>query len=1411
MTDNHYAVIVRQRTKLINEYKSLTPDAKRVLQLMAVCYESMVRADILRLCHTLHQVDPKRYPKLADKMFKVVMSELTSKGVLVFNHGYDYSCHPLLMEVVTREVVETGDFEAMVEAIEVQLPITRLPKNHAILFRGVEQFMRLARWAIYRQQLAEIPEMLKMLKEYAYMAYPVAFEDVIALVFNNPFDEDWARTFPPELVELVLMVNLSHSVWSLAPAMVELGCVEEACLEPEATCGEGLLVCAAEQFILRNRLADAEYCLNRLSAPVQAQMGQYYAWIAFLRGDIDRAISLYEAAFQVLKKSSRKRKVFFEDLSGVFLIFALIQRRGPQDLRSAAEYAEVLATRKPMHECRNIYIYLGQLIKFLHGDRTQKALLANSLYGQIVGIDAIVAGLCLYWMDPKQMPPHVTNLLLSVYDIVDFAEYTWLEMEVAEILAKLRPSGDFAERAKELRAQSGTIPLISIVKIIEPWELSLTALTNLTAPTVTGTAAVPQDAQMRLAWFVTHVGNYFSVAPKEQKRNKNGSWAKGRPVALKRLSRSPSEFGYLLPQDRRVCNHINVQTYSSYYGSSDASYTLKETAFLELVGHPYVFWEGLPDARLEVVQVEPELLVKKDSKRNCLIVQLSPAITNPKQELAIQKETLTRLRVTKIQSSHQQIAQILGSANQLEVPIAAQDRVLSAIAAISGLVTVHSDIGGGMENVESVPSDPKPHVHLLPANDGLKAAILVRPFAIGGSYFHPGKGGETVIAEIDGKRLQTTRQLKEERKLAKAVQQDCWVLSEWVAEDGEWVIDEPSACLELLTQLQELGDRVTIEWPEGEKMRVKRQLSAGQFSMNIKRQRDWFEASGELKISHDDVLNMQELMTLLDQSTGRFIPLGDGEFIALTETFRKQLENLRVFSEKSGKGVRFHPLAALALEDTLDEMGELKVDKAWKEQREKLQAAKNHKPKLPKTLKAELRDYQLEGFKWLAQLAHWGVGACLADDMGLGKTLQALALILTRSQDGPTLVIAPLSVCMNWLGEVAKFAPSLNVIQLGLGDRQGAIDGLQPQDLMICSYGLLQQEEVGEMLAGVEWQTIVLDEAQAIKNPQTKRSQAAMKLQAGFKLITTGTPIENHLGELWNLFRFINPGLLGSLESFNQKYAGPIEREQDEDARDRLKQLIQPFMLRRKKDEVLAELPSRTEILLQVELSKEETAFYEALRQESIRKLTDSDAAPGTKHLQVLAEIMKLRRACCNPALVKPKVKIKSSKLELFGETLEELLDNGHKALVFSQFVDHLAILKDYLNDRQIPYQYLDGQTPAKQRKQRVDAFQEGEGDVFLISLKAGGTGLNLTAADYVIHMDPWWNPAVEDQASDRAHRIGQQRPVTIYRLVAKGTIEDQIVDLHHQKRDLANSLLEGADMSSKVSTDDLLRLIQAG
>ncbi|MEC4853466.1 MAG: DEAD/DEAH box helicase, partial [Jaaginema sp. PMC 1079.18] len=808
---------------------------------------------------------------------------------------------------------------------------------------------------------------------------------------------------------------------------------------------------------------------------------------------------------------------------------------------------------------------------------------------------------------------------------------------------------------------------------------------------------------------------------------------------------------------------------------------------------------------VDIVAGEPELIVKKKGER--LTLEFSPKITTAR-DIIIVKETPTKLKVIEITSDHQRIATILGDRNRLEVPANASEQVLAAISGVSPIVTVHSDIGGGLETAREVPATPQPHVHLLPAGNGLKASLLCRPFGEVGSYYRPGKGGSTVIAEIDGERLQTSRDLKTEQKLAEAVLQASTILSRYNSQDGEWLIHDPEDCLQLLLELQELGEKVIIEWPEGEKLRISHKADFSQFQMQIRSQNNWFEANGELKLDENLVLDLQNLMELLEKTPGRFLPLGDNQFLALTQQFRQRLDELKNFGTKKGKGLQFHPLTSLVLEDAIADMGDIQADEHWQTQVRKIQEMKDLQPQLPSTLQAELRDYQQEGFEWLSRLAHWGVGACLADQMGLGKTLQALALILTQAPNGPTLIIAPTSVCGNWISEAQKFTPTLNPIQFSSRDRQATLDALQPFDLFVCSYGLLQQEDVSEMLANVQWQTIVLDEAQAIKNTATKRSQAAMKLQSQFKLITTGTPIENHLGELWNLFHFINPGLLGSWEQFNQRFASPIERQQDNQAKKQLKKLIQPFLLRRTKTQVLAELPSRTEITLSVELSEAEAAFYEALRQKAISSLADSEATAGTKHLQVLAAIMKLRRACCHSRLVLPESPLSSSKLEVFGEVLEELLEDNHKALVFSQFVDHLHIIRDYLDEKNISYQYLDGSTPAKQRQIRVNAFQSGQGDVFLISLKAGGTGLNLTAADYVIHTDPWWNPAVEDQASDRAHRLGQKRPVTIYRLVTKGTIEEKIVQLHHHKRDLADSLLEGTEMSGKLSTDELLRLM---
>jgi SNF2 family DNA or RNA helicase len=470
-----------------------------------------------------------------------------------------------------------------------------------------------------------------------------------------------------------------------------------------------------------------------------------------------------------------------------------------------------------------------------------------------------------------------------------------------------------------------------------------------------------------------------------------------------------------------------------------------------------------------------------------------------------------------------------------------------------------------------------------------------------------------------------------------------------------------------------------------------------------------------------------------------------------------------------------------------------------------MQNAQKHSPVLPMTLQAELRPYQLEGFHWLSRMANWGVGACLADDMGLGKTIQTLALILENTEKGATLVVAPTSVCHNWVNECSRFAPSLKVVLHAKERNPEILKQLGPGQLLVTSYGLLHQEI--EQLRTIPWQTVILDEAQVIKNANTKRSQAAHQLQGQIKLILTGTPVENRLSELWNLFRFINPGLLGSYESFSKRFVEPIEQHRDVAARQALKKIILPFMLRRLKSQVLTDLPPRIEQTVLVPFESEELAFYESLRQNALEKLVQTPLKEKNR-IHILAEITRLRRACCHPTLVAPEVSIPSSKLKAAEEIIEELRENRHRALIFSQFVGHLDKVKALLEEKGISYQYLDGSTSLDERQKRVAAFQNGQGDFFLISLKAGGTGLNLTAADYVIHLDPWWNPAVEDQASDRAHRLGQTRPVTIYRLIMEGSIEEKMVGLHQKKRGLADDLLDGTDLSGKLSDEELLALI---
>jgi superfamily II DNA or RNA helicase len=462
---------------------------------------------------------------------------------------------------------------------------------------------------------------------------------------------------------------------------------------------------------------------------------------------------------------------------------------------------------------------------------------------------------------------------------------------------------------------------------------------------------------------------------------------------------------------------------------------------------------------------------------------------------------------------------------------------------------------------------------------------------------------------------------------------------------------------------------------------------------------------------------------------------------------------------------------------------------------------------LPVGLQADLRPYQRSGLAWLQFLREYEFGGILADDMGLGKTIQALAHILVEKEAGrldrPALVVAPTSLMPNWQAEAARFTPGLRVLLLHGKERTALFDGIGDADVVLTTYALLGRDEVA--LRGHRYHLLILDEAQYIKNSRSKAAQTARLLDARHRLCLTGTPVQNHLGELWSQFHFLMPGLLGDERGFNTVFRKPIEQGGDMGRKDLLVRRLKPFMLRRTKDKVATELPPKTEIILPVELGGVQRDLYETVRVAMDRKVRDEIDRKGLarSHIVILEALLKLRQVCCDPRLLKTGAAGGSAKLEALMELLDTLISEGRKVLVFSQFTSMLALIADELNARSIAYVELTGSTV--DRAAPVAAFQAGQVGVFLISLKAGGVGLNLTAADTVIHYDPWWNPASENQATDRAWRIGQTQPVFVYKLIARGTLEEKIQDMQRRKGDLANALLAGdTELAPAIGAEDL-------
>jgi SNF2 family DNA or RNA helicase len=562
---------------------------------------------------------------------------------------------------------------------------------------------------------------------------------------------------------------------------------------------------------------------------------------------------------------------------------------------------------------------------------------------------------------------------------------------------------------------------------------------------------------------------------------------------------------------------------------------------------------------------------------------------------------------------------------------------------------------------------------------------------------------------------------------------------------------------------------------------------------------DWQVAVGGEALTAEEVAALAEAKRPLVRLRGRWVRVNRdllerlrrrrGRRISAAEALTAALTGSLVVD---GERVEFHAAGALAdLVDRLARAGRAAVEP-------------------PEALRATLRPYQRRGLSWLAQMCELGLGGCLADDMGLGKTVQVIALHLHRRPlgAGPTLVVCPTSLLGNWERELARFAPDVPVRRYHGGGRH--LEELAADEVVLVTYGVVRRDRA--VLAEVGWGLVVADEAQHAKNPLSRTARELRAIPAPARVGLTGTPVENRLTELWSILDWTTPGLLGPLERFRRSVAVPVERYRDADATERLARVVRPFLLRRRKSDprIAPELPAKTETDRVVPLTAEQATLYEAVVRETLAKIASSEGIE--RRGLVLGLLTALKQICNHPAqyLHQPgPLPGRSGKLAALEELLEVIVDEGEAALVFSQYVEMCALIRAHLADRGVPTLFLHGRVPARRREELVARFQDGRAPVFLLSLKAGGVGLNLTRATHVVHYDRWWNPAVEDQATDRAYRIGQDRPVQVHRLVTEGTLEDRIAELLASKRGLAEAVVGvGEAWITELSDAELAELV---
>lgn len=964
--------------------------------------------------------------------------------------------------------------------------------------------------------------------------------------------------------------------------------------------------------------------------------------------------------------------------------------------------------------------------------------------------------------------------------------YAFLQHELSAWL----PLGP--EAKSELTCRFGGEPLLSHARREETWERALRCI----GAEIEGGLKDSISCRKRLAWFVKgfHVTNAV-----EQSEDEDGKWINRRSFSVAKLKSSDLDF--LDSLDLQVIRELLEKPNTI----TDVDLAIP---LLADSGRLY-YGDGSETTPLPVeVKKERPCLEAYGQGKEILIssnVAMDPRGGIPRTVVSCTGTgTYSLIKVNALQRDI-----LKHMLKQKSFPVSALIALRHSLESMSGIIDVKENLSTSALNpIQS--NGGILSVRIAPVKNEYAVTLLATGMPGGNFRDLPSDGEQRIYDDVDNLTHCVDRDLDKEEENYHLIH--IFMEEEVKAEFHSYnkaTVYTPGGLLALLSYIYDNRNRYFAEWPEGVRLKFKGDIKAEDVDVQVQTEEKWFKVEGVVRFGGKTMTLAELIDAYCNSDVAGFVKMEDDQYYRISETLRRHLAMLNAMPNATKKGMTVPIFEIGTLAKCLAGLRS-HTDDGYEKLLTSIKASFEMSHEVPDGITATLRDYQLEGYRWMRRLDSWGAGCCLADDMGLGKTLQALTFIMSKAEAGPALVVAPKSVIPNWVREAGRFAPLLNVLVLNSETRRmERIHAAGAYDLILCTYGVLTTECTE--LSKRRWNIVCLDEAHQIKNRQSRASQAAMMLKADSRVILTGTPLQNHIGELWNLFQFINPGLLGPWQLFKDSYTLPTP---DEEHMMMLKELTHPFILRRTKEEVLDELPDKYVTVQTVEMTEPEARMYEEMRRlvevkfKKDKSKSERAEAKGL-NMSFFEELTKLRLASCSMRLVYPEWKEQSSKETALLELLESLMeDPENRCIIFSQFTSFLAMIKPELKKKNMEFLYMDGQTELEKRQEIVETFQRGDCPIFISSLKAGGLGINLTAANYVILLDPWWNPAIENQAMDRAHRLGQQRNVSVIRLVSGQTIEEKIMRLHEKKQNLSEEILADTAESYKLTYEDILDMV---